>query len=216
MPRLADLARVRRSEDSGTSPRCPSVGIPSVVTRARYRRLRLDGWSHPVARVRRIPRPDMAQVGVVQVDWIPSPRRREGRRPAGHRREGARMLRNMKVGTKILTVLVAPLLVLGVLAGIGVNERLADAKAANDVEQFAEAAAANSALVHELQLERNLTAEFMASGGQLGGDVDTAAALDAYTQTIAALLAVNSDVAASTAVPELASAFNDYVALARA
>ncbi len=183
------------------------------------------------------------------------------------------MLRNMKVGTKILTVLVAPLLVLGVLAGLGVQERRADANSAKDTEQFAEVAAADSDTAHELQLERIFTAEYLGSGGQEGGDdlvrqreatdeaisqlkpllvgIDFAsatttmgevvasvqdhlnglddlrasvdaqelsaqAALSGYAETNDTLLALNGEIGASIAVPELAASFNDYVSLAKA
>ncbi len=182
------------------------------------------------------------------------------------------MLRNMKVGTKILTVLVAPLLVLGVLAGLGVQERLADADSAQDVEQFTVVASADSATVHELQLERMLTAEYLGSGGQLGGEdlvrqreatdeavsglepqlagidlasasggmrevvagvqdrldgladlrasvdasLSTQAAMEGYGRTTDSLLALNTEIGASIAVPELAQSFNDYVALSKA
>ena len=183
------------------------------------------------------------------------------------------MLRNMKVGTKILTILVAPLLVLGVLAGLGVQERLADADSAQYVQQFTEVASADSATVHELQLERMLTAAFVGSGGQFGGEdlalqrdatdeavdnlkpqlvgidvasasagmgevvttvqeqlnslgdvraevdnaaLSTEAAMEDYTRTTDSLLALNTEISASIAVPELAQSFNDYVALAKA
>ena len=183
------------------------------------------------------------------------------------------MLRNMKVGTKILTVLVAPVLVLGVLAGLGVQERRADAASAEDVEQFTEVAAADAAAAHELQLERILTAQYLGSRGQGGGDdlvrqreatdeavsqlepqlvaidfasattgmgevvasvqdqlnglddlrasvdaqeLTTQAALAGYAETDGTLLALNGEIGASIAVPELATSFNDYVALAKA
>src|SRR4051812_40096755 len=75
------------------------------------------------------------------------------------------MLKNMKVGTKLIAVLLAPVLLLIVLAGIGVSQRLDTAKSAQRVEQLAEMAAVSANLSHELQNEAVLSGAFMASGG---------------------------------------------------
>jgi len=50
------------------------------------------------------------------------------------------MLKNMKVGTKLIAVLVAPVLVLVILASIGVSQRLDTASSAQRVEQLSEMA----------------------------------------------------------------------------
>jgi signal transduction histidine kinase len=73
------------------------------------------------------------------------------------------MFRNMKVGTKLLAVALAPLLVLVVLAGLGIRERLDEARQAEAVESQARLAAVDNAVVHELQRERIYSAWLMAS-----------------------------------------------------
>src|SRR3954447_6612405 len=80
------------------------------------------------------------------------------------------MLKNMKVGTKLIAVLFAPVLLLVVLAGIGVSQRLDTAKSAQRVEQLAEMAATSANLSHELQNEAVLSGAFMASGGTQWAD----------------------------------------------
>src|SRR6478736_3219107 len=75
------------------------------------------------------------------------------------------MLKNMKVGTKLIAVLLAPVLLLIVLAGIGVTQRLDTAKSAQRVEELAEMAATSANLAHELQNEAVLSGAYMASGG---------------------------------------------------
>ena len=75
------------------------------------------------------------------------------------------MLKNMKVGTKLMAVLIAPVLVLVILASIGVSQRLETAKGAQRVEQMAQMAATSANLSHELQSEAVLSAAYMASGG---------------------------------------------------
>jgi len=123
------------------------------------------------------------------------------------------MLRNMKVGTKILTILVAPLLVLGVLAGLGVQERLAVANSAHDVEQFTEVAAADSDAVHEIQLERILSAEYLGSGGQLGGD-DLVRQREATDEAVSRLEPLLSEIdfsAATTGMGEQVAAVQEQL-----
>lgn len=73
------------------------------------------------------------------------------------------MFRNMKVGTKLLAVALAPLLVLVVLAGLGIRERLQDADQAEAVEAQARLASADNAVIHQLQRERIYSAWLMAS-----------------------------------------------------
>src|SRR5664279_1832356 len=80
------------------------------------------------------------------------------------------MLKNMKVGTKLIAVLLAPVILLLVLAGIGVTQRLDTAKSAQRVAQLAEMAATSANLSHELQNEAVLSGAFMASGGTKWSD----------------------------------------------
>ena len=63
------------------------------------------------------------------------------------------MLKNMRVGTKLAGILVAPLLVLGILAGVGVRDRSARADDARRAERLAEVVAQTAAASHQLQLE---------------------------------------------------------------
>jgi hypothetical protein len=76
------------------------------------------------------------------------------------------MFKNMKVGTKLLAVALAPLIVLTLLAGLGIRERLADADNAQVVETQARLDAANDILVHELQRERVLSAWLMSAAAE--------------------------------------------------
>lgn len=73
------------------------------------------------------------------------------------------MFKNLKVGTKLLAVALAPLLVLVVLAGLGIRERLDEAQQAEAVESQARLAAVDNSLVHELQRERVYSAWLMAA-----------------------------------------------------
>ncbi len=76
------------------------------------------------------------------------------------------MLKNMKVGTKLIAVLVAPVLVLVILASIGVSQRLDTASKAKRVEQLAEMAAADANLAHEIQREAVFSAAYMSERRQ--------------------------------------------------
>jgi CHASE3 domain sensor protein len=63
------------------------------------------------------------------------------------------MLKNMKVRTKLIAVLLAPVLVLVLLATIGVSQRLAVASGAQRVQELAQMAQTSANLAHELQAE---------------------------------------------------------------
>ena len=78
------------------------------------------------------------------------------------------MLRNLKLGTKLLAVILPPLIVLVVVAGIGARDRLAEADDARAADQFIELAAASSRTVDTMQWERNLSMFVMATGGEEG------------------------------------------------
>ena len=99
------------------------------------------------------------------------------------------MLKNMKVGTKLIAVLVAPVLVLVILATIGVSQRLDTASSAKRVEELAQMAAADANLANEIQREAIYSAAYMASGGRSWADElatqrkATDAAKDTYNAT---------------------------------
>jgi signal transduction histidine kinase len=86
------------------------------------------------------------------------------------------MLRNMKVGTKLIAVLIAPLVVLAVLAAIGINQRRSDASDAKQVEELTQLSAFNAAAIHQLELEMNKAAADLGSEG---------ARIDDYTAQVA-------------------------------
>ncbi|MGZ4729553.1 MAG: nitrate- and nitrite sensing domain-containing protein, partial [Acidimicrobiales bacterium] len=96
----------------------------------------------------------------------------------------------MKVGTKLIAVLVAPVLVLVILASIGVSQRLDTASSAKRVEQLAQMAAADANLANEIQREAVYSAAYMASGGKSWSDElatqrkATDAAKDTYNTTL--------------------------------
>ncbi len=75
------------------------------------------------------------------------------------------MLKNMKVGTKLIAVLVAPVLVLLILAASGSASASSTASSTQRVEQLAQMAAVDANLAHELQREAIYSAAYMASGG---------------------------------------------------
>jgi signal transduction histidine kinase len=75
------------------------------------------------------------------------------------------MLRNMKLGTKLLAVILPPLIVLVVVAGLGARDRLAEAADARSAEEYIELAASASALITTMQWERNLSL-YVLSGGE--------------------------------------------------
>lgn len=78
------------------------------------------------------------------------------------------LFKNLKVSTKLAAILVAPIVVLIVLAVVGVQQRRGDADEANRIEQLTEFAQTNAALVQQLQLESLRSGAYMASGGESG------------------------------------------------
>jgi len=102
------------------------------------------------------------------------------------------LFKNLKVGTKLVAILVAPVVVLLILAAVGVSTRLAAADDANRVEQLASFAQANNDLIHEIELESVDSVVFMASDGTAGkAELDaqraaTDAALGGYNSSLAA------------------------------
>lgn len=78
------------------------------------------------------------------------------------------MLKNLKVGTKLIAILVAPVVVLVLLAAIGVRERLDVAQKADRVFDFAQLANADYRLATELEKEGIYSAQYMASNKAKG------------------------------------------------
>jgi hypothetical protein len=72
----------------------------------------------------------------------------------------------MKVGTKLIAVLVAPLVVLAVLAAIGINSRRADAADARRVEELTELTARSTAAIQELEDEMIIALAYLGSDGR--------------------------------------------------
>lgn len=79
------------------------------------------------------------------------------------------MLRNLKLGTKLLAVVLPPLIVLVLVAGVGATDRLGEAGDARAAEEYIDLATRTNALVSEMQRERTLSV-FVLSGGRAEGD----------------------------------------------
>ncbi len=109
------------------------------------------------------------------------------------------MLRNLRVGTKLAAILLAPLVVLGVVAAVGVSERLDRAADARLTERQAELAARNATLLHALQIEQLWGSVVLATGGRSGvtdwdaAVVDSAAAYVDLQRAAGALDGVGAD-----------------------
>ncbi|MBI2705438.1 MAG: nitrate- and nitrite sensing domain-containing protein [Actinobacteria bacterium] len=73
------------------------------------------------------------------------------------------MLKNLKVGTKLVAILVAPVVVLLLLAIIGVRQRLDVAQAADRVQQLTQFAQADYKLATEFEKEGIYSAQYMAT-----------------------------------------------------
>jgi signal transduction histidine kinase len=110
----------------------------------------MDGFRRAAPQRRHRDRPHAA--GDEQV-----PRSRAARHVARPRRRGLSMLRDAPIRAKVVGVLLAPLLGLVVLAGIGVSGALAQGRRAGNVNDLAWLAVRMTALVHELQAERTLS-----------------------------------------------------------
>jgi signal transduction histidine kinase len=80
------------------------------------------------------------------------------------------MLKNMKVGTKLFAILVAPVVVLIILAVVGVMDRKQTADTAARVSELAEFASATQNLALQLELEGIYSASYMASNRQANKD----------------------------------------------
>jgi signal transduction histidine kinase len=110
------------------------------------------------------------------------------------------MLRNMKVGTKLLAVVLPPLLVLVVVAGLGAQDRRAEASDAQGAEEYIALTADGNSTISALQRERLLSSIQATSPTSA---VDLAGQRAATDQAIADFRATSDGVDAGT---ELASA----------
>ncbi len=115
------------------------------------------------------------------------------------------MLRNMKLGTKLLAVILPPLIVLVVVAGIGARDRLDQAADARAAEQYIELAASTSALVTTMQWERNLSMFVLAGGDE--GDEFLAERRERTDREVARMVAAVDalDLEAGTSLADLAT-----------
>ncbi len=119
------------------------------------------------------------------------------------------MLRNLKVGTKLFAILLAPIVVIVALVGVGVRDRRASAADAARVESLSSFALVGTDLVNQLQIEQLRSAVYTGSRGQAGRTeldeqrVRTDAAVARYQQALEQLdpgpkdgsLAVNANLA---------------------
>src|ERR687897_2848047 len=78
-------------------------------------------------------------------------------------------LRNWRVRSKLIAVLVIPAVAFLVLASFGIGSSIRNAQAFDRGSRLAELGGEVTALVHELQSERDLSAGFLA-GGAAGND----------------------------------------------
>ena len=115
------------------------------------------------------------------------------------------MLRNMKVGTKLLAVVLPPLLVLVVVAGIGARDRLAEAADARTAEEYIDVAMASGQVMAALQTERTLSVLSVVGAEAEGLD----AARSATDTAVGQLGPVVDGVDASSVVGEAAVLFQD-------
>ncbi|BFM15777.1 methyl-accepting chemotaxis protein [Maricurvus nonylphenolicus] len=82
-------------------------------------------------------------------------------------------LRNLSVKAKLFFLITLPVVGLAYFSGVGLKQAAETAKSAETIEILVEIAAANSALVHELQKERGASAGYLGSAGRKFGDVLT-------------------------------------------
>ena len=75
-------------------------------------------------------------------------------------------LSNLKIGKKLLLLTSIPTLALIIFAAIAVNEKMSISAQMANVETMANISSRVSALVHEMQKERGMTAGYLGSGGK--------------------------------------------------
>ncbi|MCX7621030.1 MAG: nitrate- and nitrite sensing domain-containing protein [Acidimicrobiales bacterium] len=80
------------------------------------------------------------------------------------------MLKNMKVGAKLFAILVAPVVVLIILAVVGVMDRKQTADTASRVGELASFATATQNLAFQIEVEGVYSVAYMASNRQFGKD----------------------------------------------
>ena len=82
-------------------------------------------------------------------------------------------LSNLKISAKLLLLTSIPTLALIIFAGIAVLDKMEVSAQMSNVETMSRISARISALVHEMQAERGMTAGFLASGGKsFAGQID--------------------------------------------
>ncbi len=118
------------------------------------------------------------------------------------------MLKNLKVGTKLVAILVAPVLVLLLLAYVGVRQRLDEAGDAQRVEELTSFSQDNAELIKELQLEGLYSAVY-ASTAKAKGEAELAtqrqatdAALATYRSSLESVQPGRDDEAVRDAVKQ--------------
>jgi HAMP domain-containing protein len=79
------------------------------------------------------------------------------------------MLRNAPIRTKLIVSVLAPLLVLAVLALVGIRQNQAESDRAERSTAFARLAAGLAPLIHELQAERSISISYIDSGRRQWG-----------------------------------------------
>ncbi|MDH5444801.1 MAG: methyl-accepting chemotaxis protein [Gammaproteobacteria bacterium] len=75
-------------------------------------------------------------------------------------------LSNLRIARKLLLLVSIPTLALIIFAGIAVSEKMSESAQMANVETMSNISARVSAMVHEMQKERGMTAGFLGSGGK--------------------------------------------------
>src|SRR6478735_1326120 len=103
------------------------------------------------------------------------------------------MLRNLKVGTKLFVILLAPMIVIVALVGVGASDRRDASNAASRVEALSSFALAGNDLQVQVSAEELYTAVVASSNNTAGRDeldaqrAKTDAAIDRYQSALASL-----------------------------
>jgi hypothetical protein len=101
-------------------------------------------------------------------------------------------LRDWRVRSKLIAVLVIPAVAFLVVAGIGISTTVGDAREFDRGSRLAALGRQATALVHELQSERDRTAGYVDSGGRIGS-TDLANDQRAVDQAVSVYRAAEAD-----------------------
>lgn len=121
------------------------------------------------------------------------------------------LIQNLSVRAKLFLLVSLPILGLFYFSFLNLNRALDAAENAERIAQLVEIAAANGALVHELQKERGASAGFLSSGGNNFGDVlaeqrrDTSLAIEKRRMQVDALANTIEDAHIQGAFTEVAA-----------